>query len=65
MRVVEVASLRAQRHPYRKRAVLVVVTGRRHPALMESVEGIVLFLMVLPIWETEEVETIPVREHIW
>ncbi|MFP1529430.1 hypothetical protein ACLB1R_35140 [Escherichia coli] len=44
VRVVEVASFgKEPKASLSKTWSLVVRTGRRHPALMESVEGIVLF----------------------
>ncbi len=43
VRVVEVASLEGPKGILIEKWSLVVRTGRRHPALMESVEGIVLF----------------------
>jgi hypothetical protein len=43
VRVVEVASLEGPKGIQSKTWSLVVRTGRRHPALMESVGGIVLF----------------------
>lgn len=40
-------------------------TERRYPALVESVEDIVLLPELFVSMGNEEVDTIPVREHIW